>query len=79
MSLRMTNSPPPALKERVASYALGTYKFFFIESVVIKHRRGVIGLIIRSSSALFKSQSDQRPATPPPPRTNKHIHTRHIV
>ena len=32
--------------------------------------RGLIGLVIRSSGALFKSQSDQSTATPPPPHTH---------
>jgi hypothetical protein len=39
-SLRMT-TPPPALRARVVSYALGAYKAF-IESAVVETSKGLI-------------------------------------
>jgi hypothetical protein len=32
----MTPPPPTTFKEMVLSYALGAYKFFFVENVVIE-------------------------------------------
>jgi hypothetical protein len=65
---------PRALRSRVVSFNLETYKAFIEREVVYtlegshwkgKLRKGLIGLVIRSFSAHFKSQSDQRAATSP--------------
>ena len=64
-------SPPPlpttALRVRVLGYALG-HIWFLLKGWLYRLQRGLIVLEVRSSIALIKSQSDQRAATPPPPR-----------
>ena len=53
MFLRITS--PPALKARILSYTMRAYKDF-VESVIIKTSEGLIELVIRNSTPLFKSQ-----------------------
>ena len=64
MYLRMTAHPPTAQGVRVVSYALGAYKVH-TERVMVYNSEVVIGLVIISSSVLFKIQSDRRMDTFP--------------
>ena len=52
-------TPPPALRARVVSYALGAYKVF-IESFVVEASKRLIRLEIERTSALLLVESDHR-------------------